>query len=584
MPERRRTVRTVATAVLATGLAVGLLVPASGQDVDPLADDDPVDLGAFAAPVRVEAPEGAVIELGSGRRLVDTLELRPSPVGDGLVVVAEMGLEDYVAGIAEMPARWPMEALKAQAVAARTYAWFEMAQGSWRARGLPYDICATTSCQVFRGHEVVEGPFGDRWARAVAETAGQVLVHDGGPALARYFSTSGGATRDNEDVFPSSGSYPYLRGVEDPDDAISPFHEWQVVFDRDDFDALLARGDTLAVATPVADVEVVQVPDGRPDRVVVTGTDGTVAEVTAGQLQAFLNSLAPELHPDRYPGPRRDGGRLPTTVPTTRYTVEVTDDRVVLDGSGWGHAVGLGQYGARGKAQRGMDHVEILATYYNGLRPVTTPDTPDRIRVGLADDVDELAIRAEGPVTVRAGDTVLTTRAFGDWRAAAADGAIDLVAPPGTGAPLVAATTTTPRTRPFPVEVVTVETAVSRPAELVVEVRSGDELLGRRSLGVHDRGRHTADVALATVADGAPLAPGPHAVALVAVDEDGSRAGAPASIEVLPVGAGTMASALAGQDPLPAPDGAPPVVPALLGLGAGAVAGVTIRRRVEDPS
>src|SRR5690606_27903826 len=141
------------------GLRLG---PARGQDADPLADTDPVDLGAVAGPVRFEAPQGTVIELGSGRRLVDTLEVRPSPVGDGLVVVAEMGLEDYVAGIAEMPARWPLEALKAQAVAARTYAWFEVVQGAWRGRGLPYDVCATTSCQVFRGHEVVEGPFGGR--------------------------------------------------------------------------------------------------------------------------------------------------------------------------------------------------------------------------------------------------------------------------------------------------------------------------------------------------------------------------------------------------------------------------------------
>jgi SpoIID/LytB domain protein len=431
----------------------------------------------------------------------------------------------------------------------------------------------------------VEETFGDRWRRAVDATAGEVLVHDGEPALARYFSTSGGATRNNEDVFPSSGAFPYLRGVEDPDDAISPFHEWRVVFEREDFDALLARGETLSAATPVAAVEVVPVAEGRPNRVVVTGADGTVAEVTAGQLQSFLNTLAPEVHPELYPGPRRDGGRLPSTVPTTRYTVEVTEDDVVLDGRGWGHAVGLGQYGARGKAERGMTHEEILAAYYNGLRPVTTSATPDRIRVGLADDVDELAIRAEGPVTVRAGDTVLTERGFGEWRvAAAADGTIGLVAPPGTGAPLVAATTTTTRTRPFPTEVVTVETVVNRPAELVVEVRSGEELVATRSIGVLDRGRHATGVALPTVVDGAPLAPGTYAVALVAVDEDGSRAGAPASIELLPVQAGTMASVLAGRDPLPPPSGAPPVLPALLGLGVGAAAGVTVRRRVEVPS
>lgn len=580
MPERARHGRRAAALAVLGLLAAALwptnAAPAAAQDAGP------VDLGVYGAPVRFEAPEGVVMELDSGRRLVDTLELRPSPVGDGMVVVAEMDLDQYVMGIAEMPGRWPMEALKAQAVASRTYAWYQASLRTFRERGLPYDICATTACQVFEGHAVVETPVvGARWQRAVERTAGEVLLYDGEPILARYFSTSGGRTRDNEDVFPSSGAYPYLQGIEDPDDAVSPMHAWRVRFTRQQFDDLLARGETLSAVVPVADARVVQVDDGAPDRVVVTGRDGTTAEVTAGQLQDFLNDVAPAAYPDRYPGPRRDGGRLPSTVPSTRYTIEVQDDTVVLDGSGWGHGVGMGQYGAKGKAERGLSYREILATYYNGLTPTTTPAAPDRVRVGLADDLDQLAVTAEGPVTVRVGDTVLTERGFGTWRLrGAADDTTRVVAPPGHGAPLVAEPTTTSRRSPYPVEAVVLETVVNKPAELVVVVRDADgEVVGRRSVGVVDRGRRRATWPLDT--DAGPVGPGRYEVALVAVDEDGTRAGASVPIEVTPIEGGTMPGVLADRGPVRAPGTSPPVVLALLAALGGAGVGAAARRRVE---
>lgn len=574
-------------AVVVAALAAGVLTssapatPRAAAQETPAGDDAPVDLGVYGAPVRFVAPEGVVMELGSGRRLVDTVEVRPSPVGDGILVVAEMDLQTYVEGIAEMPARWPMEALKAQAVASRTYAWYQASLGTYAERGLPYDICATTACQVFQGREVVETPeVGQRWQQAVEQTAGEVLTHDGGPILARYFSTSGGRTRNNEDVFPSSGAFPYLKGIEDPDDAVSPLHRWRAVFTRQQFDDLLSRGETLSAVVPVAQVEVVQEEGGVPDRVIVTGENGETAEVTAGELQSFLNDVAPEHYPDAFPGPRADGGSLPTTVPSSRYTVEVGRDRVVLDGRGWGHGVGMGQYGAKGKAERGLDYEQILTTYYNGIGPTTPQALPERVRVGLADDIGELSLTAEGPITVSVGDTTLTERGFGTWRlAAAAEETLGLVAPPGHGAPLVAEATTTTRRRPFPVERVTLETVLNKPAELVVEVRRDGEVVGRRSVGVVDRGRRRAPFSLRT--DAGPLPPGPYEVALLGVDEDGTEAGAPVPIEVMGMGAGTMASVLADRDPVAAPGDALPVAAAVAAAAAGLLAGVLLRRRVE---
>jgi hypothetical protein len=246
------------------------------------------------------------------------------------------------------------------------------------------------------------------------------------------------------------------------------------------------------------------------------------------------------------PGPRRDGRSLPSTVPTTRYEIEVTDDQVILHGSGWGHGVGMGQYGAMGKAERGMTHDDILATYYNGLRPTVDDRLPDRIRVGLADQLDELVMHADGPFQVRVGGQVITDRGLGTWTIqAAADRTMRLVAPPGYGAPLVVDPTATPRQHPFTVETVPLETVVNKPAELTLEVQAAGEPVGTLALGVVDPGRHTVAWRLDT--DDGPLPPGTYDVQLVAIDEDAERAGAPVQVTIGQAGSGASHRDRAGR-------------------------------------
>src|SRR5690606_24947735 len=88
--------------------------------------------------------------------------------------------------------------------------------------------------------------------------------------------------------------------------------------------------------------------------------------------------------PGRFPQRRSDGLRpLPTTVPSSRFSPEVTDDEVVLHGRGWGHAVGMAQYAANARAQDGHGYLDILAAYYNGLEPTAADDLPPTIRVGI---------------------------------------------------------------------------------------------------------------------------------------------------------------------------------------------------------
>ena len=153
---------------------------------------------------------GATLRL-NGREYRGALELRRSD--SGLTVVNRIPLEAYVAGVvgAEMGRRAPgeEEALKAQAIASRTYAIRN--QGRWKARG--YDLVGTTSDQVYAG----EGNENTLATAAVAATRGQILTWNNEPIDAFYFSTCGGRTEDGAAAF-AGAARPYLRSIDDVDD------------------------------------------------------------------------------------------------------------------------------------------------------------------------------------------------------------------------------------------------------------------------------------------------------------------------------------------------------------------------------
>src|SRR5439155_16620870 len=115
-----------------------------------------------------------------------------------LFVIGELPFEDYLQGIAEVPRSWPTAALKAQVVAARSYALATMTYPDPTGARLGYQLCATQACQVYTGWAVSHGPDGDRWRQAVRSTRGQVLLSGGRPADALYSSTSPGYTIGNE--------------------------------------------------------------------------------------------------------------------------------------------------------------------------------------------------------------------------------------------------------------------------------------------------------------------------------------------------------------------------------------------------
>ena len=141
-----------------------------------------------------------------------------SPSGSGVAAVNALDLESYVRGVVggEIPSSWPTEALKAQAVAARTYAI------TTHAGGALFDQYAGVSSQVYRGL-AAESAATDA---AVAATGGVVVTYAGAPVTTFFFSTSGGKTEDIQNSFVGSAPKPWLKGVDDPFDSVAPKHRW----------------------------------------------------------------------------------------------------------------------------------------------------------------------------------------------------------------------------------------------------------------------------------------------------------------------------------------------------------------------
>jgi stage II sporulation protein D len=235
----------------------------------------------FSAPLRVRAPRGGGVRLAgtaiggkANGAYRGSLELSASP-GGGLTVVNAVALDQYVQGVVpkESPASWPAEALKAQAVAARSYA---LATD----RGGPvFDQYPDVRSQVYRGMDEEAATTN----AATQATAGEILRYDGEVATTFFFSTSGGHTENVENVFYGEPK-PYLRGVEDPYDDASPRHRWRFTFSQSRMDAALGGW----VKGSFREIDVVR--RGVSPRIVsadVVGTDGRT-RVTGADLRARL--------------------------------------------------------------------------------------------------------------------------------------------------------------------------------------------------------------------------------------------------------------------------------------------------------
>lgn len=280
---------------------------------------------------------------------------------DGLTVVNVVSLEAYLAGVinAEMGRRAPNEraALEAQAIVSRTYALYHRG-----ASGRGYDLGASASDQVYGG-VATETAMG--W-EAVRATAGQVLTFDGRLIEAFFHSTCGSSTAAPEEVFRFGQPVPYLRPVSDRSGNgyycdISPRFRWTVEWGGEELTRILRR--TIPAALGIEASRIDQVRNVSVHR---TGPSGRVVElrvtVGAGQVPVFGPDVRAVLEgPDGRPV-----GSTALRLRAERHGGALT--RLVADGVGWGHGVGMCQWGAVGRARAGQDAQRIVLTYFPGTK------------------------------------------------------------------------------------------------------------------------------------------------------------------------------------------------------------------------
>lgn len=272
-----------------------------------------------------------------GRRYRGALELRHR--GAGLTAVNIVPVDDYLLSVVpeEMPTDWPAEALKAQSVAARSFAL--KSRGRHAAEG--YDLCTTTHCQLYKGIASEKTAS----TAAVRATRGEVLTYGGQPIEALFHTDSGGLTESSEDVW---GSHvPYLRAVRDTPLGTMP---WSKTVSTANLEQkLAAKGyaigrlraielSPLAIGRAAKD----RTASGRVKAMTVTGTKGSVT--LSGTAWRSLLGLK-----------------------STLFDAKLTKDTVTFTGFGAGHGLGISQWGAERLAGTGKSYADILHHYYTGV-------------------------------------------------------------------------------------------------------------------------------------------------------------------------------------------------------------------------
>jgi len=318
-----------------------------------------------------------------------------SPSLAGLTVVNRLPVEHYLYGViaGEISPNWPVEAVKAQAVAARTYAFYSM--GRHKDEG--FDVCTTTHCQVYLGRERES----ERVLSAVDATRGVVVTYQKQLIPTYFFSSSGGYTENSENVW---GKYvPYLRATPDFDQD-SPDYRWTKTFTADEINRLIAQAGYkigklqaigLSPLTPPPVKAVDRGVSGRVKSIQLFGDKGSVT-VSGIQLRNILGLKSTLFDIDvvvpvqkkvdfRITDSYGDHARktieieLPSRA-DTRRTIEkpdirrlsgLPDEEIVFIGSGSGHGVGLSQWGAKAMAEKAPAgdttyFRKILQHYYRG--------------------------------------------------------------------------------------------------------------------------------------------------------------------------------------------------------------------------
>ena len=250
-----------------------------------------------------------------------------------------LDIDQYLYGVvpSEMPSGWSIEALKAQAVAARTYVVSAVNKNGEGKHGV-YDICDTVHCQAYNGINSES----QSAITAVQATAGKCIYNNGSLIEALYFSSDGGATLSSEDVWSTPLSY--LVGKKDIYE--TDCKKWERVFTYTDL-TNIAYKKGYGVGN-VTDLVAGYNDNGIVNSLTFKGSSGSKT-VTKEEIRTAFNASA-------------DG-----SLSSRNFTITVGSDGVTITGKGYGHSCGMSQYGAKAMAEAGKNYIDILKFYYTGV-------------------------------------------------------------------------------------------------------------------------------------------------------------------------------------------------------------------------
>ncbi|HDQ25537.1 MAG TPA: SpoIID/LytB domain-containing protein [bacterium] len=255
--------------------------------------------------------------------------------GSVVLLINKVPLRCYLYGVlpSEVPPGWHREFLKAQAVAARTFALYNRLKG----KTPEYDLDSTVMSQVYKGY-TIEDP---RTNEAVDATEGEILTYKNEPIQAFFHANSGGRTATSEEVW--GGKLDYLKSVPDEHGSSGRHYRWFAEVKR----TVIKEAMEKAGIRPgeIYDINVIdKTGSNRVNTLRVYGSGGSFT-VRAKDLRMNVG---------------------PDIIRSTNFTASQKGDSILFEGYGWGHGVGLSQDGGNGMAQRGMDYKSILRHFYRG--------------------------------------------------------------------------------------------------------------------------------------------------------------------------------------------------------------------------
>ncbi|MGK7879478.1 MAG: SpoIID/LytB domain-containing protein [Crocosphaera sp.] len=312
----------------AAGRAIGNLAALDGFTVKPRGSG--VNLNQWnSSHLIIEPKDDGVIWIGDRWFRGKVRVIRQ---GKGVTALNLVDIEEYLYSVvgAEAYPTWPQEALKSQAVVARTYALYKAS----RATNRYYDLDTTTNTQVYKGLQTEFVTTHE----AVKATLGQVLTYKGKVILSAFHSSSGGHTENVEDVW--SSPLPYLRGVVDYDQ-LAPVFQWNKTFSAREMGRLIGGVGSVRSLIPQKIT-----PHGRIITMKIVGSGGS-RNITDDELRRALK------------------------LKSTLFTISNNRGTFTIEGRGYGHGIGLSQWGTHYLAQQGIRYDQILSHYYKDAQLTT---------------------------------------------------------------------------------------------------------------------------------------------------------------------------------------------------------------------